>query len=170
MRPPEDHEVDCRNPLSVAMWTEALARIWEREADNSRPDGAAFAYADGLACAYGRVARLMVGLPDGATLKEIRNEIYASLGVVPWEDPEAAERVTMAERGRSPRIPDAEGLWGRIRETEKPAVADTCDICGQRHEPGEDPECDDGEEAGPAVPRDSDEFDAERVPGEGLRR
>jgi len=93
MTPPKDGGVDTQDPLSIAVWAEARARH-EGELGRHTPCPVSDRH-EGSECAYGGVARLIVGLPEGATLREIRHEIYAQGhegGIVPWEDPEAAER------------------------------------------------------------------------------
>lgn len=95
MTPPADNTVDIKEPLAVAVWAEARAR-WSLDCAETLPQrglGAKLADVQGLA--YFDVARLIVGLTRGATLREVRAEIYLlghARGVVPWEDPEAEER------------------------------------------------------------------------------
>lgn len=109
MRPPEDHEADCRDPLSVAVWAEARARWWLLE--NPRSDNRSLRAA--MATAYRDVARLIVGLAEGATFREIRYEIYVrghERGIVPWEDPEAAERKPVAPERPQDLVGFLEGI------------------------------------------------------------
>lgn len=156
MKTPERDEVETRDPLSIAMYCEAMARHREYYSGPGQAH-----YQSGGRDAYAAVARLITGLPepsghnldDPLELKKVRAEIHAlghSRGIVPWEDPEAAERAV------------------------EPILA-TCSTCGEERsvyvaEPPEDGYiaiC----SACSALPIDSDGAEAERLPGEeGLRR
>ena len=73
--------------MSVARWAEAWARWWAE--DKAVPGRL------GRMMAYHHVACMMLGLAQNSTYKSVRHEIYVlgrDRGILPWEDPEAAER------------------------------------------------------------------------------
>lgn len=96
MRPPGDHEVDCRNPVSVAWCAEARARFaldvldeLPRSATEARAEtrGRAKAYADMAALLVGLSPHpCLSGLVEAPDLKEIRSQIFIlgrACGIVP---------------------------------------------------------------------------------------
>lgn len=94
MTPPNDNEIDTRDPLAIAAWAEAQARRWAAAAD-ADPCGAEATHSIVRAAAYAHAARLIMGFTAVASLREVRHEIYVQghrRGIVPWEDPEAAGR------------------------------------------------------------------------------